>query len=105
LMDLHMPVLDGLSAAKAIRALEAEHARRLRELGAGPVPIITVSADNPANVGAACQEAGMQDYLRKPFALDDLRAVLAQYVGAIAGSTDADADASALAGSGAPTPP
>jgi len=105
LMDLHMPVLDGLGAAKAIRALEAEHSRRLRELGARPVPIITVSADNLANVGVACQEAGMQDYLRKPFALDDLRAVLVQYVGAIVVSTDNDSDAAELAGSTAPTPP
>jgi len=56
LMDLWMPELDGLGAARAIRALD----KSLR------VPIIAMTAHSLSAHREACLEAGMDDYLPKP---------------------------------------
>ena len=66
LMDLHMPVLDGASATRQIRTLEA---------AAGParLPIIGLTADDPSEVGALCRDAGMDRLLRKPLVLHELQ--------------------------------
>ncbi|HWS87969.1 MAG TPA: response regulator [Pyrinomonadaceae bacterium] len=56
LLDLHMPLLDGLAAAEQIRA----HV----ELDA--VPIIAVTAFDTYGIREAALEAGCQDYLLKP---------------------------------------
>jgi CheY-like chemotaxis protein len=75
-MDLHMPVMDGLEATRAIRQLE-------RASGwPSPIPIVAVSADDPAAMEARCLEVGMQRYLRKPVVLTQLRATLDTFVGA-----------------------
>ncbi len=57
LMDLQMPVMDGLEATKKIRELES----------AGRVPIIAFSALPPGLYREKCREAGMDDYIHKPF--------------------------------------
>ena len=57
LLDLHMPVLDGMSAARAIRG------------GTGPnatTPIIALTADAMAETVAQCQAAGITLYVAKP---------------------------------------
>ena len=56
LMDLQMPVMGGLEAARHIRALPE---------GAG-LPIIALTADVMGNIVESCQEAGMNGYLSKP---------------------------------------
>ena len=68
LMDLHMPVMDGLAATRAIRAIA--HPR------AASIPIFAVSADDPVDVGETCRQAGMTGFLRKPVVLSDLTALL-----------------------------
>jgi len=68
LMDLHMPVMDGMEATRAIRALGVN------------VPIIVVSADDPASVGDACEAAGAQAFLRKPFLLSGLKSTLSSWI-------------------------
>ena len=68
LMDLHMPVMDGLAATRAIRQIA--HPR------AASIPIFAVSADDPADVGEACRQAGMTGFVRKPVVLSDLTALL-----------------------------
>ena len=79
LMDLHMPVMDGFEAARTIRALEAQ--RQHAHTGAAmPIPIITISADDPDAMGALCRAAGMQAYLRKPIVLGDLRMALSHWI-------------------------
>ena len=62
LMDLQMPVMDGLTAARTIRS----HARW------GGLPIIAMTANAMASDREACLEAGMNDHVAKPFDLNDL---------------------------------
>ncbi len=68
LMDIHMPVLDGHEASRAIRALPGPEAQ---------VPIVAVSASTMASDRAACRDAGMNDHLGKPVRLERLRELIA----------------------------
>ncbi|MEO7009755.1 MAG: ATP-binding protein [Caldimonas sp.] len=69
LMDLHMPVLDGLSATRALREREAR--------GSGArTTVIAMTGSTEAEDAAACLDAGMDAILTKPFALADLRPAL-----------------------------
>ena len=72
LMDIMMPVLDGLGAARATRAID--------RADAGTVPILAVSANAFADDIAASRAAGMNDHLSKPLDFDRVAAVIAQYV-------------------------
>ena len=67
LMDVHMPVMDGLEATRHIRA----------EIPADRQPrIVALTANVLIEYRIACLEAGMNDFLAKPITLADLRAVL-----------------------------
>jgi CheY-like chemotaxis protein len=66
LMDLQMPVLDGLQATGEIR----------RQRGERPLPIIAVTANALAGERERCIAAGMDDYLAKPFKPHELFAVV-----------------------------
>lgn len=59
LMDLRMPEMDGCSATRAIRALKRADAL--------VVPIIALTADVFAESAHMAREAGMNDYITKPF--------------------------------------
>ena len=72
LMDIMMPVLDGLDAARAIRVLDRTDART--------VPILAVSANAFSDDIAASREAGMNGHLSKPLDFDRVAAVIAQYI-------------------------
>lgn len=73
LMDLQMPVLDGLSATRELRARQARG-----ELPA--FPIVALTAHAMASDAEACREAGMVGYLTKPLLLDALRLELARWI-------------------------
>jgi signal transduction histidine kinase/CheY-like chemotaxis protein len=70
LMDLHMPVLDGIDATLRIRSAEAE-------TNAKPVAIFALTADAVETGRKACLAAGMDGFLTKPVDPADLDAVLA----------------------------
>lgn len=58
LMDVRMPVLDGISATKAIRALPREDTKA--------IPIIAMTANHSSEDVEQCLAAGMNVYLGKP---------------------------------------
>ncbi len=70
LMDLHMPIMDGLATTQAIIARWPD--------GARPV-IIAMTADAMQGDRERCLAAGMQDYVSKPVSLESLGAVLARW--------------------------
>src|SRR5690606_1048938 len=59
LTDIHMPGMDGIEAARAIRAGEAR-------LGRARMPIVALTADALEGGKRACQAAGMDGFLTKP---------------------------------------
>lgn len=73
LMDLQMPVMDGLSATRRIRTEETESDR-------ARVPIVAVTANAFAEDRARCIAAGMDDYLSKPYSEDDLVRMLGKWL-------------------------
>lgn len=72
LMDIHMPDMDGVEAARGIRLLYPEHTRP----AAGRPPIVALTANAFAEDRAAYLAAGLDDYLAKPFESADLAALL-----------------------------
>lgn len=70
LMDLSMPVLGGLEATRQIRAFEKGMARPACR-------IIALTANAQPSDTAACLEAGMDDFLSKPFRKGDLLSIIA----------------------------
>lgn len=84
LMDVQMPVMDGLAAAKALR--RAGHSE-------AALPIVALTARNQPEDLAASREAGMQEHLLKPVVLADLARTLASLLDGHdvpAGSDDLD---------------
>ncbi len=71
LMDVHMPVMDGLEAAQRIRALE-------RKGGFSPVPILALTASSGRGERDRCLAAGMDGFLAKPFDLPALEEAVAK---------------------------
>ncbi len=69
LMDLHMPGGDGIAAARAIRAVEAERGTRR-------MPIIALTANAMEEDREACDAAGMDGFLTKPLDRERLAATL-----------------------------
>jgi len=70
LMDVNMPVTDGLQATREIRALEGKKAA---------VPIIAMTAAALDEDRQRCAEAGMNDYLSKPVEEAELTRMIAQW--------------------------
>jgi PAS domain S-box-containing protein len=75
LMDVNMPGMDGLEAARRIRALGG---------AAGRVPIVALTANAFAGDVEACRAAGMDGHLVKPIDVGALAATLARFGAAAA---------------------
>jgi signal transduction histidine kinase/CheY-like chemotaxis protein len=67
LMDCQMPVMDGFDATRNIRSSKKSYSS---------IPIIAVTANALSSDRERCLQAGMNDYLSKPFRLDDIRSKL-----------------------------
>jgi hypothetical protein len=72
LMDCQMPGMDGLTATQCWRALERTQARPR-------LPIVALTGDSLQSARQACLQAGMDDYLSKPVARQDLKATLRRW--------------------------
>lgn len=66
LLDMKMPIMDGWAFAAAYREQPAPHA---------PVVVMTAARDSKSRAA----EIGADDYLAKPFDLDDLLAVVRRF--------------------------
>lgn len=64
LMDMHMPVMDGITAAKGIRALERPDART--------ISILALTADDGEDDIRRAKDAGMNGHLTKPLEIEKL---------------------------------
>lgn len=68
-MDLQMPEMDGFDATREIRKREKEK----------KIPIIALTANAMQGEKAKCIEAGMNDYLSKPFEIQDIEKLINKY--------------------------
>ncbi len=73
LMDCQMPVMDGYKATQRHREWESRQ-------GVERLPIIALTGNAMEQDKQLCLDAGMDDYLKKPFNLSDLRDVLARWL-------------------------
>jgi PAS domain S-box-containing protein len=69
LMDLQMPVMDGMAATRKIREWETS----------GHIPIIALTANAMTGDRELCEAAGMDGYLTKPIEVERLRNILAKF--------------------------
>ena len=72
LMDVNMPIMDGLEATRRIRAMAPPVAE---------TPIVVLTADVMNEANAQALEAGANEFISKPVKVDQLRAALLKYAG------------------------
>jgi len=72
LMDIHMPEMDGVEATRIIRSLEGDKFSKL--------PIIALTANALKGDNHRFIEAGMNDYITKPFIEENLYAVISRFL-------------------------
>jgi CheY-like chemotaxis protein len=71
LMDVNMPVMDGYTATRQIRQM-AQPGRT--------IPIIALTADATVDDKEKCLQAGMDNFISKPFRIDEIAAMLKKYL-------------------------
>ena len=73
LMDVMMPVMDGIAATKAIRAMDRPDAKT--------IPIIAMTANAFEEDAKRCLAAGMTAHLAKPFQIEDVEKTIVECCG------------------------
>lgn len=73
LMDMHMPIMDGLEATKTIRTME--------RIDAQTIPILALTANDFEEDIRQTREAGMNDHLTKPFDMEKIFEAIVTYTG------------------------
>lgn len=71
LMDMQMPVMNGIEATKYIRQMEG---------AVSLIPVVAMTADSLYGEMQACSDAGMNGYVSKPFQEEDLFAAIAEAI-------------------------
>ncbi len=70
-MDVNMPEMDGYTTTRIIRKMQTSQSK---------IPIIALTADAMKGDKERCLDAGMNNYISKPFKLEEIEAVLKEYV-------------------------
>jgi CheY-like chemotaxis protein/HPt (histidine-containing phosphotransfer) domain-containing protein len=96
LMDIQMPVLDGLAAMRALREHETKH-------GLSKTPVIAVTAHAMKSDRERCFAAGFDGFVTKPIRLPALWSEIESLVGRSQGSDDTEVAAIARATSSRPS--
>ena len=78
-MDVQMPEVDGLSAARRIRSLPEPFSS---------VPIVALTANSAHGDRARCSDAGMDAFLAKPISVPELRAQVQRWLGVSLGADE-----------------
>ncbi len=79
LMDIQMPGLDGIDTTRAIRTAEGKHAH---------TPIIAMTANALKGEHERCIDAGLDDFISKPYGIHQLQTVLERWMSKTAPCTD-----------------
>ncbi|MEC7719876.1 MAG: response regulator [Planctomycetota bacterium] len=87
LMDIQMPEMNGLQAARKIRDHESENSK--------PTPIIAMTAHAMAGDRQRCVDAGMNDYISKPIDIGRLCRLLQEHVASFSQESHTDTQANA----------
>ncbi|GAB3760398.1 response regulator [Spirosoma pomorum] len=85
LMDIQMPIMDGY-----------ETTRQIRNQLQSSVPIIAMTAHALASEREECLKAGMNDFLSKPFQVDDLQRLIKKYLASKNSEEEFNADRETL---------
>ena len=72
LMDLQMPVMDGITATQLIREYESNTNRH--------ITIVALTANDSAGIQNQCLEAGMDDFVNKPSTLVKISDILSKWL-------------------------
>jgi len=72
LMDIMMPVMDGLDATVKIREIEADSGNERR------TPIIALTANTMDNDREKCISYGMDEFMAKPFDIEKLKSIFSE---------------------------
>jgi PAS domain S-box-containing protein len=80
LMDVHMPVMDGLDATRAIRGMDG---------AAGRIPIVALTANVQPEQVEACRAAGMDAHVGKPIQVPELLKTMAALTAPAEGGVEA----------------
>ena len=73
IMDIRMPVVDGITASREIRKIELQKQRKRETV------ILGMTACWIPDIAEECQEAGFNDFLPKPFRPKDLPGMIKEF--------------------------
>lgn len=79
LMDIAMPIMDGIEATRIIRSIENEKRNQNHFLSTKAIKIVAITAHVMMTDREKCIAAGMDDYLAKPYRPQELLAIIENF--------------------------